>query len=130
VVLGDVVVDLLGEVKVLVHVAGVRVPWIRADRKALVGLPFENPLAGGRTVILLFDLMDECPGLLLTELRVLAQPRDELFAREKMPGDHRKDETPVMADVPTFVESPEKVAHHFVLSKVFDGHGASSLEEG
>ena len=44
-VLLDVLVDFVGELQLVVDVAGVRVVGVRADWEVLLLLPLENPLA-------------------------------------------------------------------------------------
>src|SRR5205823_8436467 len=83
VVFGDVVVHLVRKVEVLVDVRFVRVVRIRTDREALLRLPFQDPLAARRAVILLLDLVSERARLLFREIRALRKPGDDLVPGQK-----------------------------------------------
>src|ERR1051325_2591317 len=61
-VLLDIREDLLGQLELLVEVAGVRVVRVRADRELLLRLPLHDPLALRRVVVPLDDLLDQRRG--------------------------------------------------------------------
>jgi hypothetical protein len=77
--------DLVREVQLPVHVAGIRIVGVRTDREVLLVLPLEDALALGRVVVPLLDLLDESPSLALVRITgSLGSGNPTVRAREKI----------------------------------------------
>jgi hypothetical protein len=87
-----------------------------------VFLPFEDPLAPRRAVIVFLDLTAYGTRLDLGDSGILLQVPAELVFFDEMSGNHCKDEPAVVADIFPTVESVEEMSHHRVLSKFFECH--------
>src|SRR5437016_6330508 len=118
VILGDVLVDPIRKLEVFVDVGRVRIFRVRHDRELLVTLPFQDSLARGRAVVVLFDLPIERPRLDLGAIRIAREERDEFLFFQEVAADHREDEPSVVADVAAGFERLEQVAHHPVSAQV------------
>jgi hypothetical protein len=81
----DVLEDLVREVQLPVHVAGIRIVGVRTDREVLLVLPLEDALTPGRVVVPLLDLLDQSPGLALVGITgSLGSGNPTVRAREKI----------------------------------------------
>jgi hypothetical protein len=81
----DVFEDLVREVQLPVHVAGIRIIEVRTDGELLLALPLEDALAPGRVVIPLLDLLDQSPSLALVGITgSLGSGNPTVRAREKI----------------------------------------------
>src|SRR5439155_14905073 len=84
VVLGNVFVDLVRELQVLVDVAGIRVVRVGTDGELLLLLPLQDALPLGRAVIAPLDLQAEGLRLLLAEFPILLKVTDQLLLGEEV----------------------------------------------
>jgi hypothetical protein len=81
----DVLEDLVREVQLPVHIAGIRIVGVRTDREVLLVLPLEDALTPGRVVVPLLDLLHESTGIALVGITgSLGSGNPTVRAREKI----------------------------------------------
>jgi hypothetical protein len=102
-VLLDVLVDFVGELQLVVDVAGVRVVGVRADWEVLLLLPLENPLAARWIITPLLDLLSQRAGLVIIGVAVLSEPLYQFVLLREVVGHHGEGMPPVVADVLSFI---------------------------
>src|SRR5829696_8582033 len=127
-VLLDALVDVVGELEFVVHVARVGVVGVRADLEVLLVLKLQDLLAPRRAVALVLNLLHHCPDLLLVRIVVLRQQLHELVVGDEVAADHGEYQAAIVAYVLAVVQRVQHVGHHWALAQIFYRHESAPLE--